>query len=100
MGFNGIGFLEIGKRSNISVSYTHLMLLMADSKGQKVDVRMVEGAWNFDAINEQYEKLDVVLDEFHAVAQLNSPKALSDWTAAEKAASSIALQVDHVVPSA
>jgi DNA-binding transcriptional regulator PaaX len=79
---------------------THLMLLMADTKGQKVDVRMVEGAWNFDQINEQYEKLETILDEFPAVAQQNSPEVLADWTAAEKASSSIALQIDPLLPSA
>lgn len=79
---------------------THLMLLMADSKGQKVDARMVEGAWNFDRINEQYENLEAILDELPAVAQQNSPELLADWTAAEKAASSIALQIDPLLPSA
>lgn len=79
---------------------THLLLLMADSKGQKVDVRMVEGAWNFDAINEQYEKLEAILDDFPAVAQRNTPEALADWTEAEKAVSRVALQVDPLLPSA
>ena len=79
---------------------THLLLLMADSKGQKADIRMVEGAWNFEDINEQYEKLEAILDQFPAVTQQNTPEALADWTAAEKAASSIALETDPLLPSA
>ncbi len=79
---------------------THLLLLMADSKGQKVDSRMVEGAWNFDVINEQYEKLESILDGFTVVTQQNTFEALADWTAAEKAATSIALESDPLLPSA
>lgn len=78
---------------------THLLLLLADSKGSKVDVRMVEGAWNFDDINEHYEKLETVLDQFSAISEQNSLDALADWTAAEKAASRIAVQVDPLLPS-
>lgn len=79
---------------------THLLLLMADSKGQKTDIRMVEGAWNFEDINEQYEKLEAILDQFPTVTQQNTLEALADWTAAEKAASRIALQIDPLLPSA
>ena len=77
----------------------HLLLLTADSKGQKVDIRMVEDAWNFDDINEQYEKLEVILDQLPAVIQQATLDSLADWTAAEKAASRAALQVDPLLPS-
>jgi len=79
---------------------THLLLLLADSKGQKVDARMVAGAWDFDAINEQYENLDIILDQFPDIVERNTPEALEEWTAAEKVASRLAIQIDPLLPAA
>jgi DNA-binding transcriptional regulator PaaX len=78
----------------------HLLLLLADSKGQKMDVNMVEGAWNFDEINDKYSELEVILDEFPNISQRNTRDALADWTAAENAASRAALRIDPLLPSA
>jgi phenylacetic acid degradation operon negative regulatory protein len=78
---------------------SHLLLLRADSKGPKVDGRMVAGAWNFEAIHDHYHDLESVLDRFPSVVKENSPDALAQWTAEENAASRSALQFDPLLPS-
>jgi phenylacetic acid degradation operon negative regulatory protein len=77
----------------------HLLLLIADSKGPKVDAKMVKGAWNFDAINSAYQKLEDILDRFPDVAALNTREALAEWTADENAATTAALRMDPLLPS-
>lgn len=78
---------------------THLLMLLADSKGAKVDAKMVEGAWNFEKINEAYQKLQAVLSRFDDVSKSNTRKALAEWTAEESAATRAALHLDPLLPS-
>jgi phenylacetic acid degradation operon negative regulatory protein len=78
---------------------THLLLLLADSKGAKVDGKMVEGAWDFAAINAEYQKLQEILDCFPQVLRDNTRDALADWTASENAVSRAALRMDPLLPS-
>jgi len=78
---------------------THLLLLFAASKGRKVDAKMVDGAWDFNAINTKYENLQETLDLFTQVARNNTKDSLAQWTAAENAASRAALQMDPLLPS-
>ena len=51
---------------------THLLLLLADSKGSKVDAKMVDGAWDFEAINTKYQNLQETLERFTQVARSNT----------------------------
>lgn len=78
---------------------THLLLLLADSKGPVTDARMVAGAWDFELVNERYRKLETVLEEFPAIAVRNSPDVLAEWTSAESAATRAALRIDPLLPS-
>jgi phenylacetic acid degradation operon negative regulatory protein len=78
---------------------THLLMLLADSKGPKVDLKMVEGAWNFNKINAAYQELQKTLDRFPDVAHRNSREALADWTAEESSAAQAALRLDPLLPS-
>jgi len=77
----------------------HLLLLLANSKGRKVDAKMVEGAWDFEAINRKYQKLQETLDLFPQVVRCHTRDSLAQWTAAENAASRAALQIDPLLPS-
>ena len=78
---------------------THLLLLLADSKGPKVDARMVAGAWDFNAINAAYRKLQLTLDRFSEAANHNTRDALAKWTAEEYRATHEALRIDPLLPS-
>ena len=78
---------------------THLLMLFADSKGPKVDKKMVEGAWNFEKINFAHQKLKTTLERFPDVARANSREALAAWTAEENAATRAALRIDPLLPS-
>lgn len=78
---------------------THLLMLLADSKGQKADAKMVEGAWDFEAINATYLKLQTILERFPQVARRNTRESLADWTAVENAASRACLRTDPLLPA-
>jgi len=78
---------------------SHLLLLRADSKGPKVDARMVAGAWDFEAINERYRELEHVLKRFPTATGARTPDALAEWTADENVASRDALRIDPLLPS-
>ncbi len=78
---------------------THLLLLLADSKGQKADAKMVEGAWDFEAINATYLQLQSILDRFPQVARRNTRESLADWTTSENAASRACLRMDPLLPA-
>ena len=78
---------------------THLLLLLADSKGPKVDAKMVTGAWDFEAINAKYQDLQEILARFTQVARSNTRDSLEQWTATENAASRAALRMDPLLPS-
>jgi len=74
----------------------HLLLLQAESKGPKVDAKMVAGAWKFSEINAAYQELQVVLEQF---SEVESCEALTKWTAHENAATRRALRLDPFLPS-
>ena len=78
---------------------THLLLLLADSKGPKVDAKMVKGAWDFEAINSAYLKLQETLERFPQVARDKSRESLAEWTAKENAISRAILRIDPLLPS-
>jgi phenylacetic acid degradation operon negative regulatory protein len=77
---------------------SHLLMLHAESKGRCVDERMVAEAWDFEAINRQYEAYLAVLDRFAALPRPCSPGAFEDWTAAEQSAWKAALAIDPLLP--
>jgi len=77
----------------------HLLLLLAESKGPKVDAKMVAGAWKFEAINAAYQELEVVLEQFPEVEKCGTREALAKWTAVENAATIRALRLDPLLPS-
>lgn len=78
---------------------SHLLLLLADSKGKKVDAKMVEAAWDFEAINSIYQKLQLTLDLFPQVMQHGTKDSLAQWTASENTASRAALRIDPLLPA-
>ncbi len=78
---------------------THLLLLLADSKGPKVDAKMVSGAWNFEAINAAYQKLLETLGRFPQVSDDKTRESLEAWTAEESAISRTILRMDPFLPS-
>lgn len=77
----------------------HLLLLRAESKGRRVDARMVEGAWDFEEINRRYEELEVVLKDFRMVLKESSREALADWTTRENVAARAAIEFDPLLPA-
>jgi len=78
---------------------THLLMLHADSKGLKVDAKMVEGAWDFEKINTAHRALQTILDRYPDVVRSYSREALAVWTAEENAATRAFLQIDPLLPS-
>ncbi|MEX1048402.1 MAG: PaaX family transcriptional regulator C-terminal domain-containing protein [Akkermansiaceae bacterium] len=78
---------------------THLLLLLADSKGPKADAKMAESAWDFETIHVAYQKLQETLDRFPQVARNKSRGSLAEWTASENAASRGVLRIDPLLPS-
>lgn len=78
---------------------SHLLLLEADSKGKKMDSRMVSTAWDFDAINQRYLKLAQVLKRFPTSQTGVTRTRIEAWTRAEKAASHAALGGDPLLPA-
>jgi len=78
---------------------SQLLLLLADSKGRRVDARMVASAWNFDAINEGYREASAVLERLPAVVAAGERAALEEWSAAERAAWRAALDADPLLPA-
>ncbi len=78
---------------------SHLLLLLAASKGKIVDGRMVLAAWDFTAIGAGYEAVLEVLDQFPQVAGAADAEALADWTARELAAWRKALAADPLLPA-
>jgi hypothetical protein len=52
-----------------------------------------------DRINAQYQKLEILLEQFQDIAKRMNRESLAVWTAAEKAASCLAIQIDPLLPS-
>lgn len=78
---------------------SHLMMLHADSKGQKADAKIVAGSWDFEAINQSYQKLQTVLEDFSKVERSRSRESLMEWTAAENTAARACLRTDPLLPA-
>ena len=60
---------------------------------------MVEGAWDFEADNSAYQKLQETLERFPQVARDKSRESLAEWTAKENATSRAILRIDPLLPS-
>jgi phenylacetic acid degradation operon negative regulatory protein len=90
----------IGKLlSEDDVDCSQLLMLLAESKGRSVDARMVDGAWNFEAINDHYREFLAVLDRFRLLARPCPRPAFEDWTEAERTAWKKALALDPLLPA-
>lgn len=75
---------------------SHLMILEADSKGEKIDQNMVQSAWNFSDINDRYAKHHRVLQSFP-----ENPKSLEtliQWGEMEFKAWQSAVRRDPLLP--
>jgi len=75
---------------------SHLITLEADSKGRKVDRKMVRSAWNFSEINQSYQDHGAVLESFPANA--DKPEALSTWIEEEFKSWQCAVEKDPLLP--
>jgi DNA-binding transcriptional regulator PaaX len=76
----------------------HLLLLLADSKGERVDANMVDAAWNFAAIEDISRDCLAVLDRFPEVASGGEPSDFDQWTTDESAAWKSLLAADPLLP--
>jgi len=84
--------------SEEDVDCSQILMLHAESKGQRVDERMVAGAWDFEGINEGYRELLAVLDRFPSLPRPCPRPAFEEWTAAERTAWTAALAPDPLLP--
>lgn len=78
---------------------SQLLMLLADSKGRRVDGRMVAAAWNFEAINGLFQNALAVLDRFPSVAEGGNRQELEQWTTEERSAWKTALAADPLLPA-
>jgi phenylacetic acid degradation operon negative regulatory protein len=78
---------------------SHLLLLLADSKGPQVDARMVASAWDFDGINALYRAVSAVLERLPAVVSAGRKEEFEEWSAAEQGAWGAALRADPLLPA-
>lgn len=74
---------------------SHLLLLEADSRGQKVDQKMVKAAWNFSRINDHYRHHLEILESFPARP---SDSSLLNWSKLENQAWLDAVRSDPLLP--
>lgn len=78
---------------------SHFMVLEADSKGAKVDRKMVAAAWDFERINELYAEHMEVLGRWNAKIAASQP-ALLAWSTRENVAWLKAIRNDPLLPKA
>jgi len=78
---------------------SHLMVLEADSRGRRVDRRMIEAAWDFDRINERYEEHMEVMAGIPKVNSGASASGLQSWAVEENAAWLAAVRSDPLLPA-
>lgn len=76
-----------------------LLLLLADSKGKRVDARMAAEAWDFASINHLCRQCLAILDRLPEVAKDGKPTDFAEWTAEESAAWKSFLAADPLLPS-
>lgn len=76
---------------------SHLIILEAESRGLKVDRKMVEAAWDFEKINSLYQRhLDVMK---RIPADHKHPSALRSWAGEENKAWLKAVRADPLLPA-
>ncbi len=78
---------------------SQLLILLADSKGRRIDTRMVAEAWNFDAVNDLYNEALAVMDRFESVKKGRTREELDQWTVEERAAWQAVLAADPLLPA-
>ena len=76
---------------------SHLMMLEADSQGANVDRKMVKAAWNFQLINDRYQRHIDILKRLPSPA-ICTPKILLEWSKIENQAWLEAVQRDPLLP--
>lgn len=78
---------------------SHLIVLEAESRGRRVDQKMVETAWDFDGINERYGEHIGVMERFPEVQSGASASELSSWAVEENTAWLAAVKSDPLLPA-
>jgi phenylacetic acid degradation operon negative regulatory protein len=78
---------------------SQLLILLADSKGDSIDARMVETAWDFERINDLYREALTVTEGFESVAKSGQKAELDRWTLEEREAWRVALRADPLLPA-
>ncbi len=78
---------------------SHLMILEAESRGLRVDRRMVEGAWDFETINSRYQRHIDLMERFPKGKSGGNSTALAAWAARENAAWLKAVRSDPLLPA-
>lgn len=76
---------------------SHLIMLEADSRGQKVDIKMVKTAWNFSRINNLYRRHLEILEAFPACRK-DTAITLLNWSKLENQAWMDAVRSDPLLP--
>lgn len=76
-----------------------LLILLADSKGSRIDKKIVAAAWDFDKIEERYREAIAVMDQFEAVANTGSGVELSGWMGEMRLAWRAILTLDPLLPA-
>jgi phenylacetic acid degradation operon negative regulatory protein len=77
---------------------SRLMMLLAESKGARMDQNMVKAAWDFEAINQLYHDHLDHLASFRNLKKSTTREDLDDWTARENAAWRKAIAADPLLP--
>jgi phenylacetic acid degradation operon negative regulatory protein len=77
---------------------SHMMMLLAESKGRDMDLQMVETAWNFEVINQNYEDYLALLTGLKKLAKSATREEFADWGVKEMAAWRRALAGDPLLP--
>ena len=78
---------------------SHFIVLEAESRGFKVDRRMVEAAWDFEEINALYQQHIDAMARIPGERSNPTPKALSAWAKEENEAWLQAVRADPLLPA-
>jgi phenylacetic acid degradation operon negative regulatory protein len=78
---------------------SQVLILLADSKGDSIDARMVETAWDFEKINELYREALAITQRFDQMVNGGTRGELDQWTVDEKEAWRVALGADPLLPA-
>ena len=77
---------------------SHLMFFEAESRGRRVDRRMVDAAWDFDGINDNYERHMEILKRLPGEEERVTAEFLAQWAREENAAWMAAVRADPLLP--